>query len=143
VHRSILDEEIVVTTSPFSEEERTLGLGQGILFLQPAETRVSRGATLPLIAAHNGSEIAFTIDEDKLTRKSEVSVLGTTRFDPRWEGARANLDDAWKKIMLNISHNPKEFKLLQDAVMRLAASPTTFGITPVVGERCAMTFLAE
>ena len=139
----ILDEEIVISTSPFGDPSRTLGLGQGICYLQPAECRVKRGATVPLVAATNGSELAFTINEDKLTRKSEVEVLGTTRFDPRWEGARANLDDAWKKILTNLSYNPKEFKLMQEAVMRLAAQPTPFGITPVVGERCALTFLAE
>ncbi len=139
----ILDEEIVVSTSPFGDPSRTLGLGQGIVYLQPAECRVKRGATVPLVAATNGSELAFTINEDKLTRKSEVDILGTTRFDPRWEGARANLDDAWKKILTNLSYNPKEFKLMQDAVMRFAAQPVPFGITPLVGERCALTFLAE
>ena len=98
---------------------------------------------MPLVAAHNGSELAFTIDEDKLTRKSEVEVLGTTRFDPRWEGARANLDDAWKKILTNLSYNPKDFKYMQEAVLRLAAQPVAFGIDQQVAERCALTFLAE
>ena len=139
----ILDEEIVVSTSPFGEPSRTLGLGQGICYLQPAECRVRRGATVPLVAATNGSELAFTINEDKLTGRGEVHVAGSTRFDPRWEGARANLDDAWKKILTNLSYNPKEFKLMQDAVMRFAAQPVPFNITPVVGERCALTFLAE
>ena len=139
----ILDEEIVTSTSPFGEPERSLGLGQGAIFLQPAECRVKRGATVPLVAATNGSELAFTINEDKLTRKSEVEVMGATRFDPRWEGARANLDDAWKKMLTNLSYSPKGFKTMQDAVMRLAAQPTTFGITPFVAERCALTFLSE
>ena len=70
-------------------------------------------------------------------------MTGATRFDPRWEGARANLEDAWKKILTNLSYNPKEFKTMQDAVMRLAAQPAAFGIAPFVGERCALTFLAE
>jgi len=139
----ILDEEIVTSTSPFGEPERSIGLGQGVIFLQPAECRVKRGATVPLVAATNGSELAFTINEDKLTRKSEVEVMGATRFDPRWEGARANLDDAWKKMLTNLSYSPKGFKTMQDAVMRLAAQPTTFGITPFVAERCALTFLSE
>ena len=139
----ILDEEIVVTTSPFVDRERSLGLGQGIVYLQPAECRVRRGGTVPLVAATNGSELAFTINEDKLTRRSEVEVLGLTRFDPRWEGARANLDDAWKKILTNLSYNPKDFKLMQETVMRFAAQPVPFGISPLVGERCALTFLAE
>ena len=43
----ILDEEIVVSTSPFGEPERTLALGQGIVYLQPSECRVKRGSTLP------------------------------------------------------------------------------------------------
>ena len=78
-----------------------------------------------------------------MTRRSEVELLPHTRYDPRWEGARANLDDQWKKIMMNLAHNPKELKLLQEAVMRFAAQPTTFGIEPSVAERCALTFLAE
>lgn len=139
----ILDEEIVISTSPFAEPERTLGLGQGICYLQPSECRVKRGSTLPLVAATNGSELAFTIDEDKLTRKSEVEVMGSTRFDPRWESARANLDDAWKKILQNLAYNPKDFKSMQEAVLRLAAQPGAFGIDPQVAERCALTFLAE
>jgi len=139
----ILDEEIVASTSPFGEPDRTLALGQGICYLQPSECRVKRGATVPFVAATNGSELAFTINEDKLTRKIEVEVTGATRFDPRWEGARANLEDAWKKILMNLSYNPKEFKVMQDAVMRLAAQPAAFGIAPFVGERCALTFLAE
>jgi len=139
----IVDEEIVASTSPFGEPDRTLSFGQGIVFLQPAECRVKRGSTVPLVAATNGSELAFTINEDKLTRKSEVEVMGSTRYDPRWEGARANLDDAFKKILQNLSHNPKEFKYVQDAVMRLAAQPAAFGIDQGVGERCALTFLAE
>ena len=139
----ILDEEIVVSTSPFGEPDRTLNLGQGICYLQPSECRVKRGSTVPFVAATNGSELAFTINEDKLTRKSEVHVTGATRFDPRWEGARANLEDAWKKILTNLSYNPKEFKTMQDAVMRLAAQPAAFGIDQGVGERCALTFLAE
>ena len=139
----ILDEEIVVSTSPFGEPDRTLSLGQGIVYLQPSECRVKRGSTLPFVAATNGSELAFTINEDKLTKRSEVDVTGATRFDPRWEGARANLEDAWKKILTNLSYNPKEFKTMQDAVMRLAAQPAAFGIAPFVGERCALTFLAE
>ena len=121
----------------------TLALGQGIVYLQPSECRVKRGSTIPFVAATNGSELAFTINEDKLTRRSEVDVTGATRFDPRWEGARANLDDAWKKILTNLSYNPKEFKTMQDAVMRLAAQPAAFGIDPGVAERCALTFLAE
>ncbi len=139
----ILDEEIVVSTSPFGDPDRTLALGQGVVYLQPSECRVKRGSTVPLVAATNGNELAFTIDEDKLTRKSEVEVLGTTRFDPRWEGARANLDDAWKKILQNLSHNPKDFHTMQEAVLRLAAQPVAFGIDAGVSERCALTFLAE
>lgn len=69
----ILDEEIVVSTSPFGPADRTLGLGQGIVYLQPSEAKVKRGATLPLVAANNGVELAFTIDEDKMTRKSQVA----------------------------------------------------------------------
>ena len=38
----ILDEEIVVSTSPFGDPSRTLGLGQGIVYLQPAECHVNR-----------------------------------------------------------------------------------------------------
>lgn len=102
-----------------------------------------RGSTVPLIAAHNGLELAFTIDEDKMTRKSEISLLPHTRFDPRWEGARVNLDDQWKKILQNLAYNPKECHLLQEAVMRFAAQPATFGIDTMVAERCALTFLAE
>jgi hypothetical protein len=139
----ILDEEIVASTSPFGAAERTLGLGQGLVYLQPAECRVKRGSTLPLVAATNGSELAFTIDEDKLTRKSEVHITGATRLDQRWEGARANLEDAWKKMLQGLVHNPKEFKLMQDAIMRLAAQPAAFGIDPVVGERGAVNFLAD
>ncbi|KAL3913080.1 MAG: hypothetical protein SGPRY_008111 [Prymnesium sp.] len=139
----ILDEEIVVSTSPFGPADRTLGLGQGIVYLQPSEAKVKRGATLPLVAANNGVELAFTIDEDKMTRKSQVELLPHTRFDPRWEGARASLDDQWKKILQNISYNPKELSLLQEAVMRLTAQPNVFGIDATVAERCALTFLAE
>jgi len=139
----ILDEEIVVSTSPFGAPERTLGLGQGIVYLQPCEAKVKRGSTLPLVAATNGVELAFTIDEDKMTRKSEVELLPHTRFDPRWEGARANLDDQWKKILQNLSYNPKELVHLQEAVMRLAAQPNAFGIDASVAERCALTFLSE
>ena len=139
----ILDEEIVVSTSPFGLPERSLGLGQGIVYLQPGEARVTRGATLPMVAATNGNELAFTIDEDKMTRKSGVELMPHTRFDPRWEGARANLDDQWKKILQNLSYNPKELTHLQEAVMRFAAQPNAFGIDPTVAERCALTFLAE
>ena len=49
--------------------------------VQPSECRVKRGSTIPFVAATNGSELAFTINEDKLTRKSEVHVTATTRFD--------------------------------------------------------------
>ena len=66
----ILDEEIVISTSPFGDPAHALGLGQGIVYLQPGEAKVQRGSTLPLVAATNGSEIAFTIDEEKMTRKS-------------------------------------------------------------------------
>ena len=34
-----------------------------------AQARVKVGATVPLLAAHNGVEMAFTLEEDKLTRK--------------------------------------------------------------------------
>ena len=140
----MLDDEIVISTSPFIPEERALCYGQGPVYLQPSETRVSAGATVPMLAAHNGVEMAFTIEEDKMTRKgSECELLPHTRFDPRWEGARANLEDAWKKILTNLSYNPKEFKTMQDAVMRLAAQPAAFGIDQGVGERCALTFLAD
>ena len=89
----ILDEEIVISTSPFGDRARTLGLGQGINYLQPSECRVKRGI-VPLVVATNESELAMTINEEKLSIKSkDVVVTGATRFDPRWEGARANLDD--------------------------------------------------
>jgi len=139
----ILDEEIVVSTSPFGPPDRTLGIGQGIVYLQPCEAKVKRGSTLPIVAATNGVELAFTIDEDKMTRKSEVELLPHTRFDPRWEGARANLDDQWKKILQNLSFNPKELIHLQEAVMRFSAQPNVFGIDSSIAERCALTFLAE
>ena len=96
-----------------------------------------------LQTAFNKKKVDRYIEVDKLTKRSEVDVTGATRFDPRWEGARANLEDAWKKILTNLSYNPKEFKTMQDAVMRLAAQPAAFGIDPGVGERCALTFLAE
>jgi hypothetical protein len=139
----ILDEEIVVSTSPFGDPDRTLALGQGLAYLQPSECRVKRGAVVPLVVATNGSELAMTINEDKLTRCKDAQITGATRFDPRWEGARANLEDAWKKILTNLSYNPKEMKLMQDAVMRLAAQPVAFGIDQGVAERCALTFLAD
>ena len=41
----ILDEEIVVSTSPFGDPDRTLALGQGLAYLQPSECRVKRGVT--------------------------------------------------------------------------------------------------
>ena len=114
------------------------------MYLQPAEVRVKAGATLPLLAAHNSTEWAFTLEEDKLTRRgAECQLLPHTRFDPRWEGARANLDDQWKKILQNLSYNPKELMYLQEAVMRFAAQPTAFNIDMNVAERCALTFLAE
>ena len=58
-----------ISTSPFVPPEQALSFGQGLVYLQPAETRVRRGATLPLLAAHNSLEMMFTIEEDKLTRK--------------------------------------------------------------------------
>ena len=140
----ILDEEIVITTSPFAPAEQQLSFGQGLVYLQPAETRVKRGATVPLLAAHNSAEWAFTLEEDKLTRKgSDCELLPHTRFDPRHEGARANLDDQWKKIIQGLSYNPRDCAALQEAVMRFAAQPAAFGIDVGVAERCAMTFLAE
>lgn len=140
----ILDKEIVISTSPFVPPKQALSFGQGLVYLQPAETRVKQGATLPLLAAHNGVEMAFTIEEDKLTRKgSECELLPNTRFDPRWEGARANLDEQWKQIFQSLTYNPKESQNLQEAVMRYAAQPAAFGIDPQVAERCALTFLAD
>ena len=65
----ILDEEIVASTSPFGEPDRTLALGQGICYLQPSECRVKRGATVPFVAATNGSELAFTINDVVLLMK--------------------------------------------------------------------------
>ena len=42
---------------------------------------------MPLLAAHNGAEMAFTLEEDKLTRKgNECELLAHPRFDPRWLG---------------------------------------------------------
>ena len=32
---------------------------------------------------------------------------------------------------------------MQDAVMRLAAQPTAFGIDQGIAERCSLTFLAD
>jgi len=140
----ILDEEIVVSTSPFVPQAQQLSFGQGLVYLQPAETRVKRGATVPLLAAHNSVEMAFTIEEDKMTRKgADCETLPHTRFDPRWEGARANLDDQWKKILQSLSYNPKDCGYLQEAVMRLAAQPAAFGIDSGVAERCSVTFLSE
>ena len=140
----ILDDEIVVSTSPFVPPERALRYGQGLVYLQPAEVRVRAGATLPLLAAHNGVEMAFTIEEDRMTRKGdECELLPHTRFDPRWEGARVNLDDQWKQIMQSMAHSPKDLAAVQEAVMRFAAQPGPFGLNPTVAERCAMGFLAD
>lgn len=74
---------------------------------------------------------------------AQIELLPHTRLDPRWESARVNLDDQWKKILQSLGHNPKEHVLLQEAVMRLAAQPQVFGIDPTVAERCALTFLSE
>jgi len=140
----ILDEDIVVSTSPFVPPEQALSFGQGLVYLQPAETRVKRGATLPLLAAHNSLEMMFTIEEDKLTRKgSDCELLPHTRFDPRWEGARVNLDDQWKKIIQGLASNPKDSAHLQEGVMRFAAQSAAFGIDTAVAERCALTFLTD
>merc|ERR1711972_1211887 len=38
----ILDEEIVISTSPFVPHAQQLSFGQGLVYLQPAETRVKR-----------------------------------------------------------------------------------------------------
>ena len=48
---------------------------QGVVYLQPSEARVRAGATVPLLAAHNGAEMAFTLEEDKLTRKGSDCEL--------------------------------------------------------------------
>ena len=121
-----------------------LAVHQGVVYLQPSEARVRAGATVPLLAAHNGAEMAFTLEEDKLTRKgSDCELLPHPRFDPRWEGARVNLDDQWKQIMQSMARNPKECAAMQEAVMRFAAQPAVFGIDPAVAERCAATFLSE
>jgi hypothetical protein len=106
--------------------------------------RVKRGATVPILAAHNGVDMLFTVEEDKLTRKgAECELLRNTRFDPRWEAARTNLDDQWKKILQGLAHNPRDGALVQEAVMRYAAQSAAFGIDTTVAERCALTFLAE
>mmetsp|Transcript_40012 Transcript_40012/g.123212 ORF Transcript_40012/g.123212 Transcript_40012/m.123212 type:complete len:699 (+) Transcript_40012:547-2643(+) len=140
----ILDEDIVVSTSPFVPPEQALSFGQGLVYLQPAETRVRRGATLPLLAAHNSLEMMFTIEEDKLTRKgADCELLPHTRFDPRWEGARVNLDDQWKKIIQGLAAAPKDSASLQEGVMRFAAQSAAFGIDTGVAERCALTFLSD
>ncbi|EOD13232.1 hypothetical protein EMIHUDRAFT_119940 [Emiliania huxleyi CCMP1516] len=111
---------------------------------EPAETRVRRGATLPLLAAHNSLEMMFTIEEDKLTRKgADCELLPHTRFDPRWEGARVNLDDQWKKIIQGLAAAPKDSASLQEGVMRFAAQSAAFGIDTGVAERCALTFLSD
>ena len=95
-----------------------LAVHQGVVYLQPSEARVRAGATVPLLAAHNGAEMAFTLEEDKLTRKgSDCELLPHPRFDPRWEGARVNLDDQWKQIMQSMARNPKECAAMQEAVM--------------------------
>ena len=79
-----------------------------------------------------------------MTRKgSDCELLPHTRFDPRWEGARVNLDDQWKQIMSSMATNPKDCAAMQEAVMRFAAQPATFGIDPAVAERCASLFLSE
>ncbi len=140
----ILDSEIVISSSPFVPAHQALSFGQGLLYLSPAETRVRKGATLPLLAAHNGVQMAFTIEEDRLTRRgAECQLLPNTRFDPRWEGARANLDEQWKQILTAVGSNPKECESLQEAVMRFTAQPAAFEIDTSVAERCALTFLSE
>ena len=58
----------------------------------PHQARVRAGATVPLLAAHNGAEMAFTLEEDKLTRKgNECELLAHPRFDPRWLGLRVGV----------------------------------------------------
>lgn len=140
----IIDEEIVISTSPFVPPELQLNFGQGLVYLQPSEARVSAGATLPIVAAHNSLEMAFTIEEDKMTqRKADCELLPFTRYDPRWEGARVNLDDQWKKILQAMAGNPQDLASMEEAVMRYAANPVTFGIDTSVAERCSVTFLSE
>ena len=86
----------------------------------------------------------LAIEEDKMTRKgAECELLQHTRVDPRWEGARVNLEDQWKQIMSSMANSPKDCVAMQEAVMRFAAQPATFGIKDSVAERCATTFLAE
>ena len=139
----VLDEEIVVSSSPFVPREAALAVGQGIVYLQPNEAKVSRGATLPIVAAHNGVEMAFTIEEDRMTRKSDVELLPHARYDQRWEGARVNLEQQWKEILQSIARSPKEATAVAEATMRYAAQPAAFGIEGGVAERAALCFLAD
>ena len=133
----------MVSSSPFVPREAALAVGQGIVYLQPNEAKVSRGATLPIVAAHNGVEMAFTIEEDRMTRKSDVELLPHARYDQRWEGARVNLEQQWKEILQSIARSPKEATAVAEATMRYAAQPAAFGIEGGVAERAALCFLAD
>jgi len=55
-------------------------------------------------------------------------LLPHTRFDPRWEGARVNLDDQWKKIIQVRSGNEPDNAILTTAWESISDSDNTLNL---------------
>ena len=82
---------------------------QGVVYLQPSEARVRAGATVPLLAAHNGAEMAFTLEEDRLTRKgNDCELLAHPRFSPdgKWIAFTVQHQGSCEEVRVGARRDP-------------------------------------
>ncbi|UXY16198.1 tetratricopeptide repeat protein [Chitiniphilus purpureus] len=129
-----LDGEHWLSNAPDSGD--ALHWKQGLQLLP--EVRVAPGMPLPLLARHDGSNLAFAWQDDALPQEGRAT---TPRYDPRWLAAAAELEQHTRNLLQHCAANPDEYAKVAQIAQRMAIDPAAHGLDPVIAQRFAGMFL--
>lgn len=128
-----LDDATWLSNAPTSSQR--LHWKQGLQFLPEAHS--SAGATLPIIAKHDGSSLTFSWKRDALA-KEQLSAL--PRFDPRWWQVSQELEQQMQSLLQHCRHGPEDYGKVAELAKRIAIDPARHAVAPSIAQRFAMMF---
>lgn len=108
---------------------------QGLHFLP--EVSVDTSTPLPLMASHNGSNLQFRWQSEKLP-KSAFSTL--PRLDPRWVAASNELEQQTQGLLQHCAQNPAEQAKVMEIAKRFAVDPAAHALDPLIAQRFLQMF---
>ena len=130
-----LDDRVAISTSPFDDDHFR---DQAIQFVP--EVKVTAGMKLELRAKHTGSNVAFGLKGDNISKEN---IINQPRYDPRWMSLHMQLLQQGQQMMQQLQANPEEYRKVVATTARMAVHPAALGLDPNIAARFFESFFME